>query len=286
MLMVFSRRWILATLLVVAAAGVMVRLGIWQLDRLAERRGLNAAVTAQLNSPPLALAGAGLDEDLTHMQYRSAVVTGTYDYADEVVLRNQVWQDQIGVYVLTPLVISGTDKAVLVDRGWIPFADQAPDKRAQYEEKGVVTVRGMIRQSQTQTVWFRPADPPLAPGQTRLDAWSMVNVGRIAQQVSHPLLPVYIQQAPDPAWTALPYRSLPVLDLSEGPHMSYALQWFSFAAILLVGYPFFVRGRMAHSEKADDDSEYSAHDVVSPDSGNGFNELRHSPQAPGLEREK
>jgi len=55
------------------------------------------------------------------------------------------------------------------------------------------------------------------------------------------MLPVYVQQAPDPSWTGLPYRQLPQLDLTEGPHMSYAIQWFSFAVLLGLGYPFYIR---------------------------------------------
>ena len=69
----------------------------------------------------------------------------------------------------------------------------------------------------------------------------MVNVDRIQQQVSLKLLPVYIQESPDPAWTGMPYRSVSMPDLSDGPHMSYAIQWFIFASVLGVGYPIFVR---------------------------------------------
>jgi surfeit locus 1 family protein len=60
------------------------------------------------------------------------------------------------------------------------------------------------------------------------------------KQLPYPILPVYIQQSPDPAWTGLPYRSEPDLDLTEGPHLGYAIQWFTFATILFVGYPFFI----------------------------------------------
>jgi len=64
---------------------------------------------------------------------------------------------------------------------------------------------------------------------------------RIAEQVTRPLLPVYIQQTPNPAWTNLPYRSEPKLDLTEGSHFGYALQWFGFACLLALGYPLYVR---------------------------------------------
>jgi surfeit locus 1 family protein len=80
----------------------------------------------------------------------------------------------------------------------------------------------------------RPGDPPLK-------AWNLMNVGGIDKQIPYPILPVYVQQAPDPAWTGLPLRSLPTLDLSEGPHMGYALQWFGFALLLGIGYPFYIR---------------------------------------------
>jgi surfeit locus 1 family protein len=69
----------------------------------------------------------------------------------------------------------------------------------------------------------------------------MINVPGIASQVPYPLLPVYVQQAPDPAWVSLPHRSLPKLELTEGSHLGYAIQWFIFAAILGIGYPIYVR---------------------------------------------
>jgi surfeit locus 1 family protein len=119
----FNRRWWKITLLVILAMGVMVRLGIWQLDRLAQRRAFNARVQAQMEASTLHLQGAALTEDLPSMEYRQVQVTGEYDFAHQVALRNQAWQGQFGVHLVTPLEISGTQTAVLVDRGWIPYDD-------------------------------------------------------------------------------------------------------------------------------------------------------------------
>jgi surfeit locus 1 family protein len=250
----FSRRWILATILVVCGMAVLARLGIWQLDRLAQRRAFNTRVEAQINQPVLDL-NAGLKgatvtgADLPPMEYRQVVVVGGYDFSQQVALRNQVRDNQWGVDLITPLHIQGSDQTILVDRGWIPAADFQAGSWGKYDEPGVVTVRGVIRQSQSKPEIGQRSDPPLASGQTRLDAWNFVNVSRIGEQVSYPLLPVYIQQAPDPSWTGLPARSQPVLDLSEGPHQSYAIQWFSFALILGLGYPFFIRRQAVHQRK-------------------------------------
>jgi surfeit locus 1 family protein len=235
-----SRQWWMATLLVVVAVGVMVRLGVWQLDRLEQRRAFNDRVQAQLDQEPLTLSGAALSSDLTAMEYRSVMVIGEYDPTQEVAIRNQVWENQPGVHLLTPLVISGSDQAVLIDRGWIPAEDMAPERWSQYVESGVVRIEGIIRASRSRPDFGGVPDPILQPGE-RLQFWNNVNVPRIAEQVSHPLLPVYIQQAPDPRWSSLPYRDQPDLNLTEGSHLGYAVQWFLFAAVLAIGYPFFVR---------------------------------------------
>ena len=248
LLRLFSRRWILASVLVVAAAAVMARLGIWQLDRLAQRRLFNARVQAQMAQPMLELNGATLNAGLTAMEYRAVLVRGEYDFDHQVALRNQASSDnQPGVRLLTPLRIDGTDTYILVDRGWVPGLESTPQDWRQYDEPGIVEVRGIIRASQSRPDFGRRADPVPAPGEAPLRLWYFTNVEGIAGQLPYKLLPVYIQQGPDPAWTSLPARSLPELDLTEGPHMGYALQWFSFATLLLLGYPFYVRKRERNS---------------------------------------
>jgi surfeit locus 1 family protein len=247
--LLFSRQWWWTTLLVVAAMAVMARLGLWQLDRLVGRRAFNARVSAQLAAPPLTLNPDSLAVDLTGMEYRSVVVTGAYDFAPQVALRNQIWDEgraavRAGVHLLTPLVVEGAGRAVLVDRGWIPLAESAPENWGRFDEPGRVTVRGVIRRSQSRADFGSVTDPA-----GHLLEWNLVNLPRIAAQMPYDLLPVYIQQAPDnsalpvgeAAGSSLPYRSRPQLDLSEGSHLGYALQWFSFAIVLGIGYPFFVR---------------------------------------------
>lgn len=239
--LIFSRRWILTTILVMAAMGVMVRLGIWQLDRLEKRRVFNARVQAQIQQPPLELAGETPETDLTKMEYREVLVTGEYDHSQEIAIRNQHWGNQWGVHLVTPLLIAGTEQAVLVDRGWIPAEDFQSGNWSQFAEPGPVEVHGVIRYSQAKADYGNRSDPTPAPGEGPLKAWNFVNIERISEQIPYPLLPVYVQQTPDPAWTKLPYRDQPELKLTEGPHQGYAIQWFTFAALLGIGYPFFIR---------------------------------------------
>lgn len=239
-------RWIVASLLVIAAVAVMMRLGFWQLDRHAERAAFNARVAAQIDAPELALnqalaSGEAAPNDLLEMEYRPVRAEGVFDPENEIILRNQVLDGLPGYHVFTPLRIDGLEQAVLVDRGFIPLEARTPADRAQYAQSGPAEVHGVIRLAHVPRFAGAP-DPTLAPGETRLDVWNALRLERIQQQVPYPLLPVYIQAAPGAdSGGAYPVARLEQPEISAGPHMGYALQWFAFAAMLAVGYPFFVR---------------------------------------------
>jgi surfeit locus 1 family protein len=245
---ILTPRWIITTIVVIAAIGVMIRLGFWQLDRMEQRRMFNQRVEIQLNSPPLdlnqALAQGSLEpDDLNTMEYRQVIVRGQYRLSETVVLRNRVWQNQPGYHLFTPLYLDGSEFALLIDRGWIPLDQREMENWGQYDEPGEVLVQGQIRLAQNNRRFGVP-DPTLAPGQNGLEAWNAVNIERITGQVQGKLLPVFVVAAPDHDNTVMPYRMIEQPDLSEGSHLGYAIQWFSFAAVLAVGYPIFVRKQL------------------------------------------
>lgn len=237
----FSCQWWKTTIFVLVAVAVMVRLGIWQLDRLDQRRTFNARVEAQLAEPPLDLSGQNLDGDLYGMEYRTAFVSGEYDFEHQVVLRNQDWQGRLGVHLLTPLLVEGGGSAMLVDRGWIPYEDFTGGKLSQYDEPGQAQIEGILRRSQSKPAIGGRADQVPGPGEAPLEAWNWINISDISHQIPYELLPVYLAAAPGASTQDLPYRSELDLDLSEGSHLGYAFQWFIFAAIFGIGYPFFIR---------------------------------------------
>lgn len=238
----FSRAWLFATLFVFAGTALCIRLGIWQLDRLEQRRAFNAQVEFMRAAELLDL-NQNLPADISAMEWRAVTVTGEYDFENQVALRNQYNGDQYGYHLITPLLFAGG--AVLVDRGWIP-ADPAsgntvPKDWHQYDEAGQVTVTGQIRLGQDKPAIGGVADAEFSPEQARLDVWNNLNVVRISEQSPYPLLPVYIQPNLDGNNSEPPIKYQPVVELTEGSHFGYALQWFAFAAILFVGYPFYLR---------------------------------------------
>ena len=247
------QRW-WTTLLAFAAVIVMIGLGVWQLDRLSQRRAFNERVAAQIHEPPLVLTADSIKQnDLAKMEYHAVVATGQYDFAQEIALRNQAFKDQIGVNLLTPLIISGTNQAVLVNRGWIPFEFSTPDKWKQFNTWGMIEVHGIIRYSQSKPDFGGINDPA-----GMLQVWNLVNLSRIQEQMPYQLLPVYIQQTPGgtakigegtpytvvnvPTNAKTVQMTLPAqdeiwVDLTDGSNLAYAIQWFTFAAMVTIGYP-------------------------------------------------
>jgi len=246
LLKMFGRKWLIATLLVFAGTALCVRLGIWQLARLEQRRAFNAQFEAARAQVALDL-NQEQPENLAEMEWRPVKVTGEYDFANQVALRNQYYGDQYGYHLLTPLLFNSstgsgqTTKAVLVDRGWISAdgSSASPDWR-KYDETGIVNISGQIRLGQTKPAFGGVADALPEDGE-KLEVWNNADLARIANQLPYPVLHVYIQPEPDANDTEPPIPFQPEIELTEGPHFGYALQWFTFATILFVGYPFFLR---------------------------------------------
>ena len=233
----FSRAWLITTLLVFLGTAFCIRMGIWQLDRLKQRRAFNAQVIS-MRAEELLDLNQNLPADISSMEWRAVTVTGEYDFENQVALRNQYYGDQYGYHLITPLLFSGG--AVLVDRGWISADGNAAAKRdawRKYDETGQVTVTGQIRLGQA-----KPAFGGVADAETgQLEVWNNLNVVRISEQSPYPILSVYVQPNEIKNDTVPPIPFQPVVELSEGSHFGYALQWFSFATILFVGYPFYLR---------------------------------------------
>lgn len=233
----FSRQWIFTTALVITGTLVLGRLGIWQLDRLEQRRAFNAQVLAASAMTELDL-NHDLPDRIADMEWRSVRVEGTYDFENQIALRNQYYRDQPGYHLITPLRFSGT--TVLVDRGWIPFeGNSTPTDWRRYDDSGEIMVEGQIRLGQEKPAFGGLADPLAVEGEL-LSVWNNLDLVRIADQMPYPILPVIVQPRANAADELPPIPFQPEHDLTEGPHFGYAVQWFIFAGILFIGYPFYL----------------------------------------------
>ncbi|MGH2794499.1 MAG: SURF1 family cytochrome oxidase biogenesis protein [Actinomycetota bacterium] len=219
-----TRRWLTAGLVVLAAAVTMIALGLWQLRRADEVKSANRLVRARLAAGPVAIDEVlGSESDRATAVYRRVEAAGSYDVAAEIAVDNRSSEGRPGRHLLTPLVTPG-GKALLVDRGWIPLDTEAEAARP---PSGRVTVVGVLFPSERKGT-FGPAIP--ATG--RLTRVPRIDVARIGEQLAYPVYPLYarlVSQTPGQPGELPSPPGLP--ELSDGPHLSYAVQWFLFTAV-------------------------------------------------------
>jgi surfeit locus 1 family protein len=203
-----QRRDVTLALGAVLIAAGCVAAGIWQLDRLAQRRARNAVLAARLALPPLEVR-RGLSADSARQ--RQVTAHGVYDFTAEQTWPGRGFEGTPGVALITPLRLADGSK-VLVDRGWVYSPDAFHVDHSAYREPDTATVTGVA------------LIPPRGRGDVAVTG----------------LLPFVIQlEGRDPA-RGLP-RRWPPPAFDDGPHLSYAIQWFSFAVIALVGTAVLIR---------------------------------------------
>ena len=233
-----NRQWRWATLIVIAGTLLFGRLGVWQLSRRVERREANETLSAQLAASPISLNSAELPDWHDGMAFQQVEVRGEFDLMEQIQLIQRTFQGQPGKHLIAPFKISGRAEAILVDRGWIPNDILGIPNAPNFPQTGQLTIRGYLKP--TEKLPNRES-PPL-PTIPQTD-WFRVDIPGIQAQLSYPLLPYYILPIPDGGKTqtvTYPFQEMPAFDLSEGSHLSYAIQWFIFAGIFTGGYIYFV----------------------------------------------
>lgn len=204
--------------LAVLSAAVFVRLGVWQLERHEARKRFNADRAARLASAPAPFDSVRRQQE---GWLRQSMVTGTPDYSSEFVVTGRSRNGSPGVHIVTPIRVDGNDTAVLVNRGWVYAPDAATVDLSDWRESRTLFTGHTDTLPATET-------PPLLKGRG-IRSLTRAGVDTLLAYPFHSLYLIAHDSAPD-----APARlSQPALD--GGPHLSYAIQWFCFAAIAIGG---------------------------------------------------
>ncbi len=228
--------------IVIAAAAAlgMVRLGVWQLSRLGERRLFNAQLRSRLDSATV--RPDQLPRDTARVRYRRVRLDGVYDTEREMALISRTRNGSPGVYLVTPLRPQGQDTAILVVRGWV-YSANAKDvvNQARWQQSAVANIDGFA-----DTYAIGNPGTVLEEGKGR--AIRRLDLDSLAKALPYPIRPWYVMLLRDPAAaidSAVPVAFVrPSVD-DEANHKSYAVQWFSFALITVLGTIAYVRSDRA-----------------------------------------
>jgi surfeit locus 1 family protein len=224
------RKWILS-IFAISFAALSISLGFWQLRRLAARKAANATLESRRAAAELPLDSLPADTGAAH--FRRVRIQGTYDYAHEIILTLRGREGSPGVNIITPLKRSGNDSAVLVNRGWVYSPDGVTVDLNRWREGDSVDANGFVETFPTVGA-FDESNPARPRSMRRLHRSDLLKL------FPYPIANYYVVLADSSISPNAPPRVEPA-PLDEGPHRNYAIQWFSFAAISIIGLVIFLR---------------------------------------------
>jgi surfeit locus 1 family protein len=234
-------------IVLVAALAAMLgtaRLGLWQLDRAAQKTSLQQALERQRALPALEASALPADlaaADVAPLVHRAVLLAGTWRADASVYLDNRQMNGVPGFFVLTPLALDD-GRVVLVQRGWTP-RDPADRTRiaAPPPPAGRVEIAGRIAAEPSRLFEFAPAAEASGPIRQNLD------LAAFARERSLKLLPLVVVQEEGtarPPTLGQPVddglkRQWPVPASDVHKHYGYAFQWFALSALVLGLYVWF-----------------------------------------------
>ena len=235
-----NARRALLVVLCVSAAIACTFLGFWQLDRHRERQVAVREQAARMSNPPV--GAAEVLSGASQFDNRRVLLTGQLDLANEIVLMNRTRRGAPGVHLFTPMILAGTDSAIMINRGWVYSPDGATVDLAQWRAGITPSDTNMQVSNPIEVsgiVVHHPADSAALPLSSQ--SLSARRISRLRHENVEALLPyrvakAYVQLLPaDTNVRSGVPTPVPPAAGGPGPHLSYAVQWFAFAAISLAG---------------------------------------------------
>ncbi|WP_374088303.1 SURF1 family protein [Methylomicrobium lacus] len=224
------------TLVVLCILPILIALGFWQLDRAEQKRAFFAAQKNGMAAPVLQLTAATADEKDV-LRYRSAVASGHYDGDHQILIDNQIAGGKVGYFVLTPFILADGNKAVLVNRGWVPAHQDRKTLPDPALQQNPAQISGRINHFPGVGIKLAGADQPSA-------GWPAVvqvaDSAILSARLGYPVFPFMIEldkQAPE--GYRREWREVSVMPPEQ--HVAYAVQWFGLALALVLLFLWFSR---------------------------------------------
>lgn len=224
----FRFRWVpfIAAMLAVALG---VELGRWQTRRGDEKQAIETMLSAREAMPPLQIDGTA--PNIGDIEFRHVVLHGRFDAGWPLYLENMPYQGQAGFYLLMPMQLEGSNRHVLVARGWLPRDPQDRTKLPQIATPpGTVTVEGRIMRRLPRVLQLGQS-ASLQPGAIVQN----IQVADVAAATKVPMLPFIVEQTGGTDDHLV--RDWPRPSSGIERHRGYAVQWYGLA---LAAFLFFI----------------------------------------------
>ena len=245
------RKWVILTVLVVIGTFAMVWAGFWQLRRLHGRQAMNNEIRARTEavvSPASQWlpAGESLDDAKRDAEWRVVQATGTYDPAGQVLIRNRSFD--------------GSRRATTSSRpcGWLTARRCSSTAGGSRSAPRSASRRTSPRRRRAPSPSKVACGAPRSEGRSARPTRATVSSPSSPASTSpvfdssstYPRAPAYVElTAQEPAPSQPLPRLIPLPELDDGPHFAYAVQWFIFSTLAVVGWVLVVRRQLKQDER-------------------------------------
>lgn len=222
---------LIPTLVTLILLPVLISLGFWQLSRTAEKRAILVEQEKKRQLPPLHIKEEETSQDA--VEFRNLIATGNYLTDYQILVDNKVHQGAVGYYVVTPLLIEGTNMAVLVNRGWVKATDRRDVYPAIETPEGKITIYGTAKYKTKDIFTFNDQNR-LGKDWPALVRW--IDIEDLDKDIPYNLFAFLLLQTPEPNQDYV--RDWKSVNSPPEKNMSYAVQWFTLAAALVLIFIF------------------------------------------------
>jgi surfeit locus 1 family protein len=217
------------SLVVMALIPILISLGVWQLERADEKRGIEARVQQAQFKKPLELSSfTTKGNELLAEVYRPAKALGQYDSKHQFLYDNRTHNGRPGYHVLTPFVLEGQKQvAVLVNRGWIPYNGHRDNIQSITVESAELALQGVIK-SPSRSITLNDEVMTNEYPQTI----QFISLKDMGEKLGYAFFPIVIEL--DKSAKDGFVREWQPFYGSIAKHNGYAMQWFAMAFVLLI----------------------------------------------------
>lgn len=207
-----------------------IYLGFWQLDRAAQKEALQSAMEQQASKPPLTQQVFLNLNDVNEVLHQRVLLSGSWIAQSTVYLDNRQMDGKVGFFVLTPMRLEGSDKVVMVQRGWAQRNFEQRETVPVVETpSGLVQIEGTIALAPSKL--YEPGQSAKGLIRQNLDPEAY------RSETGLSLLSLTVRQ------TGLPSEGLrrdwPAVNFGIDKHYGYAFQWFGLSAVVIALYLWF-----------------------------------------------
>lgn len=217
------------SLVTLALLPIFISLGFWQLDRAEQKRDLQSGYEERISQPAFRLESRVRARD--ELEHRRVFVRGIFDNKHQVFIDNKVNKGKVGYYVITPLKMVGSDQYVLVNRGWIPVGhsrSELPDIKVTNQH---VTIYGVLAKARRDIFMLSDLNRDASGWPARMQ-W--LDVNEFSKDTKFKVYPFAILMDADAPHGYI--REWGKAKVDPDKSTSYAMQWFSFALLLMIIY--------------------------------------------------